>query len=237
MAYLYQIKNRINNKVYIGYTTKTIEERFTEHCKLSESGKGYYLHKAIRKYGRENFEIKVLVEDKRLDYIKELEKNYIEKQEGYNIHRGGQGGDTLTRHPDISKIKKIMSEAHLKNQKRQKEHPRYIHISQEIQQKVIEDYYSFLQPSPLLIISKYNLSSKDIFNRIFKENSQILHRSKIKRFLHNRGNLEKLLDAYVVEKKTVEEIARETSLHEGSLCKILRGELKIPVGNKLHQKL
>jgi group I intron endonuclease len=237
MAYLYQIKNRLNNKVYIGYTTKTVEERFIEHCKLSESGKGYYLHKAMRKYGTENFEIKVLIESKNLNYIKELEKTYIEKQEGYNIHKGGQGGDTLTKHPDIKKIKKIMSEAHLKNQKRQREHPRYIHISEEIQHKVIEDYYSFVQPSPLVIVGKYSLSSKDIFNRIFKENSQILYRSKIKRFLHNKNNLEKLLDLYLNKKKTVEEIAKETSLHEGSLCKILREELKVPAGNKLHQKL
>ena len=237
MAYLYEIKNRINNKTYIGYTTKTVKERFNEHCKLSESGKGYHLHKAMRKYGKENFEIKVLVEDERLDYIKELEKNYIEKQEGYNIHGGGQGGDTLTRHPDIKEIKKIMSEAHLKNQKRKKEHPRYIHIPQEIQEKIIDEYYSFLQPSPLLLISKYKLSSKDVFNRIFKENKQTLYRSKIKRFLHNRCNLEELLVKYLKERRTVEEIAKETSLHEDSLCKILREELNIPVGKKLHQKL
>ena len=237
MAYLYQIKNKINSKAYIGYTTKTIEERFTEHCKLSESGKGYYLHKAMRKYGKENFEIKVLEENENLDYIRKLEKNYIEKQGGYNIHKGGQGGDTLTRHPDIKKIKKVMSEAHLKNQKRQNEHPRYIHIPQEIQEKIIEEYYSFLQPSPLILISKYKLSSKDVFNRIFKENKQTLCRSKIKRFLHNRSNLEELLAKYLKEKRTVKEIAKETSLHEDSLCKILREELSIIGGKKLHQKL
>ena len=31
MAYIYQITNDINGKIYIGKTERTIEERFKEH--------------------------------------------------------------------------------------------------------------------------------------------------------------------------------------------------------------
>ena len=33
MPYIYKIINNVNQKNYIGKTTRTIEERFKEHCK------------------------------------------------------------------------------------------------------------------------------------------------------------------------------------------------------------
>lgn len=47
---VYMIINLCNDKRYIGITTRTIEERFEEHCKADS-----YIGRAIRKYGRENF--------------------------------------------------------------------------------------------------------------------------------------------------------------------------------------
>ena len=32
MAYIYQITNDINNKIYVGKTEFSIEKRFKEHC-------------------------------------------------------------------------------------------------------------------------------------------------------------------------------------------------------------
>ena len=36
MAYIYKIINNINQKIYIGKTSSTIEKRFKEHCNDSK---------------------------------------------------------------------------------------------------------------------------------------------------------------------------------------------------------
>ena len=33
MAYIYKITNDINQKIYVGKTERTVEERFLEHCR------------------------------------------------------------------------------------------------------------------------------------------------------------------------------------------------------------
>ena len=47
---IYCIENKINHKKYIGLTTRSIEERFSEHCKADT-----VIGEAIRKYGVDNF--------------------------------------------------------------------------------------------------------------------------------------------------------------------------------------
>ena len=100
---VYCIKNKINNKCYIGITHKEIEKRWKEHIKVSENpnNKNYRLiHKAINKYGVDNFDFIKLVEfdyctDEMYELFKQLEILYIEKYDsiknGYNLTEGGQG--------------------------------------------------------------------------------------------------------------------------------------------------
>ena len=59
---IYKITNLINNYIYVGSTNKRIEQRFSEHCKPSEISKNpnSLLYKDIAKYGKENFEVKLL---------------------------------------------------------------------------------------------------------------------------------------------------------------------------------
>ena len=47
---VYCIENRINNKKYIGITTRSLQKRFKEHCKAES-----VIGKAIRKHKKENF--------------------------------------------------------------------------------------------------------------------------------------------------------------------------------------
>ena len=68
MGYIYLITNKINNKKYVGKTTKSIKERWEEHLKDSKKEKCEIrpLYRAIRKYGIENFtieEIEKLLEE------------------------------------------------------------------------------------------------------------------------------------------------------------------------------
>ena len=47
---IYKITNKVNGKVYIGQTTKSLKKRWTEHVYTNPTRK-YLLHKAIQKYG------------------------------------------------------------------------------------------------------------------------------------------------------------------------------------------
>lgn len=93
---IYKITNRINGKVYIGQTTRTLNERWKEHCSDSRNRtKKMALHKAIQKYGKEHFtveQIDVACDQSELNY-KEMhwiaECNSIIPN-GYNLTSGGE---------------------------------------------------------------------------------------------------------------------------------------------------
>lgn len=93
MGYIYKITNIVNNKVYIGQTTKTVEARWKQH-KHSSVSKKYALYYAMRKYGIDNFKIETLeqCDNKDLDE-KEIEwiAFYNSYREGYNMTLGGSG--------------------------------------------------------------------------------------------------------------------------------------------------
>lgn len=58
--FIYQITNKINGKRYVGKTTKSsILDRWESHLKDCKKGHTK-LYNAIKKYGKENFNIDVL---------------------------------------------------------------------------------------------------------------------------------------------------------------------------------
>ena len=94
---IYIIKNKINNKVYIGQTTMTVHERFMTHLKpcTQKIKRNYKLYNAISKYGRENFYVETLENNVPLDELNEREIDYIALYDsyyhGYNSTKGGDG--------------------------------------------------------------------------------------------------------------------------------------------------
>ncbi len=97
MYSLYKITNKINNKVYIGITKRTLSQRFNTHVYDAKN----YTHKlanSIKKYGRDNFKIELLeeIESKEDAYQKEIEfiKKFNTIEDGLNTHVGGLGGNT-----------------------------------------------------------------------------------------------------------------------------------------------
>lgn len=93
---IYIIKNRLNDKVYIGQTTTNIKTRFNQHCKNSTlKSRNYKLYNAIKKYGKENFYIEILEQDIDINKLDEREIYYIEKHnsylKGYNSTKGSDG--------------------------------------------------------------------------------------------------------------------------------------------------
>lgn len=93
---IYKITNLINNKIYVGYTKKSLEKRFEQHCSLKNLKINKMpIKQAIQKYGKENFKIELLEESEDDDYIHNIREAYwIEKLEardlskGYNIAKG-----------------------------------------------------------------------------------------------------------------------------------------------------
>lgn len=104
MGAIYKITNKINNKIYIGKTKyNDVLIRFNQHLLSEENLKETdhsYLHKAIKKYGRDNFHIICL--EKNITNIEELNNKEIyyinmfdstNPKIGYNLAKGGDGGN------------------------------------------------------------------------------------------------------------------------------------------------
>lgn len=94
MSYVYKITNDINDKMYIGQTSRTLDERFAEHCReaCSQRTKNRPLYEAMLKYGIEHFSIELIEET---NNSKERETYWIEYygtfKNGYNATFGGDG--------------------------------------------------------------------------------------------------------------------------------------------------
>lgn len=95
-GYIYKIWNDINDKLYIGKTLSTIEERFRGHCrdKTSRKCEKRPLYNAMNKYGEEHFHIE-LIEECDIDLLSQRECYWIEfynaYHNGYNATKGGDG--------------------------------------------------------------------------------------------------------------------------------------------------
>lgn len=62
MAIIYLIRNTINQKVYIGQTTTTLNKRFLRHIYEAKQGSNMVICRAIREYGAVNFQAEILFE-------------------------------------------------------------------------------------------------------------------------------------------------------------------------------
>lgn len=97
MAVVYEIKNKITGKKYIGKAIN-VERRWWEHLNNARRGKHHPLYDAISKYGQESFEFSIL-EEVSLELIDQREVELIKEHNtlhpnGYNLAIGGTGGNT-----------------------------------------------------------------------------------------------------------------------------------------------
>lgn len=119
MQTIYQIRCRVNNKVYIGKTTKTVDCRWKQH--LNGDGHAPFLYRAIKKYGPENFDVWVLYPDAvTAGHLNMLEEMFIkqcrsnDRRYGYNLTSGGEGArHTLETRRKLSRMLKGKPSRHL----------------------------------------------------------------------------------------------------------------------------
>ena len=97
--YLYGVYSRIAGKiVYVGITKRTIRRRWQAHCRcaLVDQSKTR-LHRAIREYGADNFQLLRLARADDIGELKRLEVETIRamgtfwRDGGYNLTYGGDG--------------------------------------------------------------------------------------------------------------------------------------------------
>lgn len=103
MNYIYCYTNKINGHKYVGQTNN-FKRRINEHKSCAYNKKAYsyndLIHKKIRQYGIDNFDIEVLeiiyndnqslIDEREQYWIKEL-NSHCRTGQGYNMTEGGQG--------------------------------------------------------------------------------------------------------------------------------------------------
>lgn len=109
--FIYIIKNFANNKIYIGKTERSVEERFREHLQESRhpnsSTYNYCLSRAIRKYGENAFDVAVLAEDVPIEKLDLVEAHYIDMycsdspKIGYNVSKGHYDNSNVEKYRSI----------------------------------------------------------------------------------------------------------------------------------------
>jgi group I intron endonuclease len=110
---IYKISNKINGKVYIGKTTKTLKKRWEEHCRATYKDSPFRFHKAIRKYLPENFQLTILYKAKTKQRLKTAEKILIriyksfDFKYGYNSTAGGEGTGPLHSEETKKKLREF----------------------------------------------------------------------------------------------------------------------------------
>lgn len=121
---IYKYTNKINGKVYIGQTIDENKRKASHKC----SKRNDHFHRAIRKYGWDNFDYEVVFttissDPDRLKLLLDtMEKYFIKKynsfKEGYNSTLGGGGNlgyitseETKKKLSEINKGKRLSEEA------------------------------------------------------------------------------------------------------------------------------
>ena len=95
MPYIYKVTNQLNDKVYIGKTSFSVEKRWQEHCDDYTRFSNRPLYAAMRKYGINNFKVETIEEVENDEVACEREIYWIAYYNsyhyGYNATYGGDG--------------------------------------------------------------------------------------------------------------------------------------------------
>ena len=128
---IYKIINKLNGKLYIGQTIKTLEERKQQHLQsVDKLNTNIYLD--MRKYGIDNFKFEIICYAKNIDELNMLETYYIKKYDtvnnGYNMSYGGDNNVMFseivkTKHDAIMRSDRVKQRISKSMKRYREEHP------------------------------------------------------------------------------------------------------------------
>ena len=170
---IYKITNTVNNKVYIGQTKLTLQQRWGMHKRsVKKQSMDGLLQRAFRKYGIEVFLIDVLEDNiPNIEMLNTKEKYYIEKYAsfgecGYNMTTGGEGfvvrQSTKNKHSCASKGRKHseQTKAVLREKAKQRKHS-------EFTKKILSEKMKGNKYSDPNILKQYNKNRTDTTVYVF----------------------------------------------------------------------
>lgn len=102
---VYAVFNSVNDKLYVGLTTRDIRVRLWYHKRDARKGVDNLLYKAMRKYGDDKFDVVHLIEAESPEDLSAFEIYYIDNLNtktpgGYNLL---SGGSSFFKHSEESK--------------------------------------------------------------------------------------------------------------------------------------
>lgn len=164
LGIIYIITNKVNSKVYIGQTRKSLSERMRHHFSKYETCTK--LKKAIEQYGKDNFMYNVL-ELVPYSKLNEREFYYITKynsvQNGYNIKYGN------------SEFK-----------------GRKIHSIKNLQNDIVKDYTSGMNTKDIAI--KYHIALTSVYNSLKRANIKMRYCKNTRKPLASKIDFNKLIE-------------------------------------------
>lgn len=192
---IYKITNLVNNKIYIGKDTTSDPKYF---------GSGLLINRAFDKYGKDNFlkEVIDITEDYDELSMKEIYwisyYNSTDREIGYNISNGGDGGDTLSNHPELDLIREKISNGSLTKgktyeevfgEKRAKEYKEKLSKSNSRHNlgKTYEELYSIEKSESIKKIISQN--TKDSWNEERKKRHSELAKDNIHNSLLSESSI------------------------------------------------
>lgn len=208
---IYKIENLINGKVYIGQSIE-IERRFKKHLTAKDNT---IIHKAIRKYGKENFSLQILEEcditllDDRESYWINYYNSIIPN--GYNMINGGSNGAGFAKGLSV--------------------------LQYQLNGVFIAEYPSARQASIETGIDHHSIC--DCCNEKFAQAGGFLWKYKNsskqitplnKRTRYNVLQIDKKNGLIIKEYKSIAEASNETKIAKATICNVCNGKGKTAGG-------
>ena len=174
LLFIYKATNLINGKIYIGKTVNSLKKRITQHKSdaLSRNSQ-MVIHRAIRKYGWDNFRWEIIDELRDNEELCKRESYWISHYNstqpsiGYNSTDSGEGVTGL-RHSNESKNK-------ISESRKGKANGEKHHMSKLTKKDVVEIKVLLLQgKSQRSIAKKFNVAAVDLakWNNLGKKGLQ-----------------------------------------------------------------
>ena len=153
---IYKVINKINDKMYIGQTSYSLNHRINAHMiEVRKKVVNNIFHNAIRKYGIKNFEWNILIECSSQKELNSKEQFFIKKYKtlnpnGYNMTFGGKTMSGFKHKPEsnlknrlshLGKLRSLETKQKISNSISGKNHHMYgKHHSKKTRQKMSDSH-------------------------------------------------------------------------------------------------